>query len=223
MPIKKPSVQKGPTDQELAQRIVAGEAALFAVLMKRYNQRLYRIARGLGIPDIECDDLLQQTYIQAYLKLPQFRGESAFATWLTRILINQGLMFLRKKRPAISEQGQLEGLGLDAAEHIASPSPTPERELLRRELRSVIEHAIEQLPKDHRIVYVMREIEDMSIADISRSLGISESNVKVRLHRSRRLLQARLRDYVGPDLYEFGNARCDAIVHHVLRAVSVTL
>src|SRR5690349_18196385 len=109
MPNKKPIIKKGPSDQELAERIAAGEAALFAVVMKRYNQRLYRIARGMGIQDVECDDLLQQTYIQVYLKLPQFRGESAFATWMTRILINQCLMFLRKQRPAISEEGQLQG------------------------------------------------------------------------------------------------------------------
>src|ERR1051325_4544873 len=86
------------TNEEIIERIRSGEVALLAVLMKRHNQKLYRIARGMGIPNLNCDDLIQQAYIQAYLKLPQFRGESSVTTWLTRILINQCLMYLRKQR-----------------------------------------------------------------------------------------------------------------------------
>jgi RNA polymerase sigma factor (sigma-70 family) len=211
-------------DAELVKRIAAGEDALFAIIMRRYNQRLYRIARGMGIPDVECDDLLQQTYIQTYLKLPQYRGESSFATWLTRILINQCLMFLRKKRPEVSIDGQLQGVEINAmSNQMDLTVPTPEAELLRREMRIVLERAIEQLPEEHRIVYFMREIEDMSIKDISESLEISESNVKVRLHRARKLLQSKLHDYVGPELYEFGSSRCDAIVRYILIAISQTI
>jgi RNA polymerase sigma factor (sigma-70 family) len=217
---KKPITKVTLTDDDLAKRIASGEAALFAVVMKRHNQRLYRIARGMGIPDTECDDILQLTYIQAYLKLPQFRGESAFTTWLTRILINQCLMFLRKERPAVSEQGQLEGVNFGSSTLTASS--TPESELLRNELHTILEAAIEQLSDDHRIVYIMREIEDMSIKEISESLGISESNVKIRIHRARKMMQEKLRAYVGRDVYEFGSSRCDAIINEVMRFISVT-
>ncbi len=213
-----------PNDRELAARIAQGEAALFAVVMKRYNQRLYRIARGMGIQDADCDDLLQQSYIQAYLKLPQFRGDSSLSTWLTRIVINQCLMFLRKKRPAITEYGELEGFESRSHEEQADPSQNPEYDLIREETRQLLERAIDALPEDYRIVYVMREIEELSVRDIAASLDITEANVKVRIHRARKLLQAHLRKVAGASpIYEFGNHRCDAIVHRVLVAISETI
>jgi len=213
------------TDDELVEQIKAGEVALFAVLMKRHNQKLYRIARGMGVPNAECDDIIQQTYIQAYLKMPQFRGESAFTTWLTRILINQSLMFLRKQRPSVSEDGALEGMEADAPVSPTSEKPsTPESEMIKGELRVVLEQAIEQLPDDHRVVYIMREVEEMSVREIASALGITESNVKVRMHRARKLLQDHLRSYLEPsEIFEFGSSRCDAIVVQVLEAIEQTL
>src|SRR5436190_1618665 len=213
------------TNEEIVTRIRNGEVALFAVLMKRHNQKLYRIARGMGIPDAECDDIIQQAYIQVYLKLPQFRGESSVTTWMTRILINQCLMFLRKQRPSITKEGELEGLNGDApAANLTTPTLTPESELLKRELRSVLEDAIAQLPEDYRVVYLMREVEEMSVKDIAMALDLSESNVKVRIHRARKLLQHELKGYIEPfELYEFGNHRCDAIVRQVLEAIQETL
>jgi RNA polymerase sigma factor (sigma-70 family) len=213
------------TDDELVEQIKAGEVALFAVLMKRHNQKLYRVARGMGVPNEECDDIIQQTYIQAYLKMPQFRGESAFTTWLTRIHINQSLMFLRKQRPSVSEDGALEGMEADALVSPTSEKPaTPESEMIKRELRTVLEQAIEQLPDDHRVVYIMREVEEMSVKEIASALGITESNVKVRMHRARKLLQDQLRSYLEPsEIFEFGSSRCDTIVAQVLEAIEQTL
>lgn len=213
------------TNEEIVERIRAGEVALMAVLMKRHNQKLYRVARGMGVPNSECDDIIQQTYIQAYLKLPQFRGESAVTTWLTRILINQSLMFLRKQRPSVTKDGELEGL-TDAAPsaNAVPPMLTPESEMLKRELRSILEDAIEQLPEEYRVVYVMRELEDMSVKEIAAALALSEANVKVRIHRARKLLQNELKGYIEPfELYEFGNRRCDLIVVQVLEAIQETL
>src|ERR1051326_5884534 len=133
---KPPQEEIFQSNEEIVERIRSGEVALLAVLMKRHNQKLYRVARGMGIPNLDCDDLLQQSYIQAYLKLPQFRGESSVTTWLTRILINQCLMYLRKQRPSVTEDGSLEGLS-DAAPKADAITPTftPESELLKRELR----------------------------------------------------------------------------------------
>jgi RNA polymerase sigma factor (sigma-70 family) len=213
------------SNEEIVERIRTGEVALLSILMKRHNQKLYRVARGMGIPNAECDDLLQQSYIQAYLKLPLFRGESTVTTWLTRILINQCLMFLRKQRPSVTEDGELEGLS-DASPKSDNITPTftPESELLKRELRSVLEDAIEQLPEDYRVVYIMRELEEMSVREIATALDISEANVKVRMHRARKQLQEELRNYIEPfELYEFGNQRCDMIVVQVLEAIQETL
>jgi RNA polymerase sigma factor (sigma-70 family) len=221
---RRTSEQVYQTDEALVEQIKAGEAALFAILMKRHNQKLYRVARGIGVPNEECDDVIQQAYIQAYLKLPQFRGESSFTTWLTRILINQSLMFLRKQRPSVSETGEIEGLKEEATNATQNKPATPESEMIKRELRTVLEQAIEQLPEDHRVVYIMREVEEMSVRDIATSLDISESNVKVRMHRARKLLQDKLRDYLEPsEIFEFGSSRCDAIVTQVLEAIEQTL
>jgi RNA polymerase sigma factor (sigma-70 family) len=213
------------TNEEIVEAVRAGEVALFAVLMKRHNQKLYRVARGMGIPSLDCDDLIQQAYIQAYLKLPQYRGESAVTTWLTRIFINQCLMFLRKQRPSISADGELEGLTSDDLPNVVTRQTlTPEKELLRREMRTLLEEAIENLPEEYRIIYVMREVEEMSVRDIATSLDLTEANVKVRMHRARKLLQNELRNYIEPfEIFEFGNRRCDAVVANVLEAIEETL
>ena len=208
------------SDEELIARIAGGEVALFAILMKQYNQKLYRVGRGLGIPDLDLDDLIQQTYIQIYLKLPTFRGESTPSTWITRIFINECLMFLRKKRPVVSEEGTLE----DFTPAITHTERTPESELLQQELRKLMESAIDKLPADYRAVYIMREVEEMSIKTIAADLDLTEANVKVRMHRARKLLQQELKKRLGPtELYKFGSARCDRIVFSVLRTIQESL
>ena len=211
------------TDEDLLQRIKAGEAALFAILMKRYNQKFFRIARGMGIPDEDCDDIIQQTYIQIYLKLQQFRGESSASTWMTRVLINQCLMFRRKQRPVVSGDGELEGFETIMQPQMELPS-TPETEMISRELQLLVERSIEDLPEDYRVVFVMRQIEDMSVKEIASALSLSEANVKVRMHRARKLLEQRLQSYFEPkELYKFGNARCDRIVQDVLTTIQAVL
>ena len=210
-------------DETIVSEILGGQPALFELLMRRHNQKLYRVARGMNVPDVECDDLIQQTYIQAYQKLDQFKGTAQFSTWLIRILINQRLMAVRKSKTVISEQGVLYGLDRDdenrAAATVLDPA-TPESEMIKKEMRMVLERAIEQLSEEYRAVYVMREIEDMSIRDIAECLGITESNVKVRLHRARKLLHTTLRHHLMPhEIFSFGSKRCDRVVTLVMECL----
>jgi RNA polymerase sigma-70 factor (ECF subfamily) len=207
------------TDEVVVERVLAGEAQLFELVMRRHNQKLYRIARGMGVADADCDDLLQQTYIQAYAKLVQFKGDSTFSTWLVRILINQCLMARRKSKSSVTVTGELDGFDNVAVGTYNEPV-TPESEMIKEEVRRVIEQSIERLPEDYRVVYIMREIEGMSIKDIASTLGLTEVNVKVRLLRARTKLRSMLKSYLRPgEIYEFGNARCDAIVASVLSSV----
>jgi RNA polymerase sigma-70 factor (ECF subfamily) len=208
------------TDEAIVERVRNGETALYELLMRRHNQKLYRVARGMGVDNDGCDDVLQQTYIQAYLKLHQFKGNSAFSTWLVRILINECLMDRRKARLAVARSGELiEQAERDELEK--RPDDNPETMLMQHELRSLIERAISTLPVEYRSVYVMKEIEGMPVREIAEALQLTEVNVKVRLLRARTRLRNQLRKYLGKDeLFEFGNLRCDAIVLNVLRSLA---
>lgn len=204
------------TDDAIVQRVRDGETVLYELLMRRHNQKLYRIARGMGVSNEDCDDILQQTYIQAYLKLDQFKGSSAFSTWLIRILINQCLMDRRKSHLSVSLDGELIDLVAPDAPRLLEIE-TPESVMLRTEIRTLLEQAISRLPIDYRSVYVMKEIEGMSIKEIASTLDLTEVNVKVRIMRARARLRNQLKKYLGKDeLFEFGNSRCDAVVREVM-------
>ena len=193
-------------DDELVRRILAGERALFAVLMRRYNQRLYRAVRSILRRDDEAEDVVQHAYVAAYANLSQFRGEAKLATWLTRIAINEALGRVRKVQR--SEIALVEG-GSDAVE-----KSTPEDATYRREIAALLERHIDELPDSLRVVFVMRDVEELNTAETAASLDISEEAVRVRLHRARHLLQERLSQILdsASEAYRFDGARCDRIV-----------
>lgn len=207
------------TDEVIVERVRAGETDLFELIMRRHNQKLYRIARGMGIEDAECDDVIQLCYINAYSKLAQFHGGAKFSTWLVRILINECLMSKRKSKTAVTSSGELHGFD-DLPLELEEGTVTPESEMIRNEVRRLVEEAIERLPEDYRVVYVMREMEGMTIKEIAASLELTEVNVKVRLLRARTKPRNSLKNYLSPaEIYEFGNSRCDGIVRSVLTHV----
>lgn len=211
-------INAASTDEEIIKRIILGESRLFENIMQRYNQRLYRTARAYRIPDADCDDLLQQSYINAYEKLDQFRGDAKFSTWLTRILINNCLMYKRVRQPLQDEiSTQLENI-IPLAEKFS----TPEKKLMQKEMKQLLESAIEKLPDDYRTVYIMREIEDLNVKETADCLGLSESNVKIRLHRAKILLRAQLEQFFNKkDILEYGNARCAALTEKVMEKLKL--
>ena len=191
--------------------------------MRRYNGKLFRIARSIVKDDSDAEDVLQDAYMDAYRHIDDFRGDSQVATWLTRIVINQALMRLRKeKRRSVivpfrePGSGEAERAEVDVADRTTE---SPSSRLLRGEIRRILERRIDELPLSFRTVFIMREVEDMSVEETAEALGIAAATVRSRLFRARALLReslAREMDMATVDVFAFAGARCDRIVAAVL-------
>jgi RNA polymerase sigma-70 factor (ECF subfamily) len=213
------SVQQELSDKEVVERILSGEKRLFELLIRKYNQRLYRIARSIVTEDSEIEDLMQCAYIRAYEHMGKFEWRSSFSTWLVRILVNECLSHLKKKHRAMVTNIEDE-LNTDGYKNASSP--TPVSVVLNKELAEALEEALLQIPEKYRTVFVMREIEDLSVAETVEALELSESNVKVRLNRAKSMLQDRLSSYYKNDLvFHFYLTRCDRIVHNVFNSLGI--
>jgi len=201
------------SDELAISAVLGGERAHFEVLMRRYNQRLFRTARAILKDDAEAEDAVQQTYLGAYSKLAQYRGDAPFGAWLTRIVVHESLR-RRKKRSRLVD--------LQLVPETQAPVVTPEVSTHRGELRVLLEHAIDSLPETYRVVFVMRDVEEFTTAEVAAALDLSEEAVRVRLHRARRALRAqlyeRLDEEVG-DVFGFAGDRCDRIVVGVFEAL----
>ncbi len=217
-----PAVDTTP-DQTLVDRVRAGDAAAFELIMRRYNQRLYRIARAILRDPSEAEDVVQEAYVRAYTRLADFNGPDGFGAWLSRIASNEALGRIRKRGRVVAIDDWRRGGGESddderGIETMPSPSPGPERLAASAELRSVIEDAIDGLPDDFRAVFVLRAVEGLTVAETAVSLGIVEATVKTRLHRARRLLRERIAarvDATAPGAFAFAGARCDRMVSRV--------
>jgi len=197
----------GLQDAELAERCLARDEDAIRELTRRYNQRLYRIARGILRSDLEAEDVVQDTYIRALAGLERFRGQSALGTWLVRIAINEALGRLRRKKPE----------ALDAPP--AAPVPDPETLMATAESRVMLERAIDDLPDAFRSVFVARMVEGLSIEETADLFGLRPETVKTRVHRARARLRANLETQLGPAVREsfaFDGARCDRLTDAVI-------
>ncbi len=206
----------GPTlaDEEVIARVRRGETELFELLMRRYNQRVYRAVRAILRDGPDLEDILQQVWLSAYLHLDRFEGRSRFSTWLHRIAQNAALD--RTRRPV-----RLVAVGAspEAGDPVGAPAADPERSLLAREQARAIERALDALPESHRRVFVLREVEGLSTAEVAEALGVGEGAVKTRLYRARADLRERLGRDVGDATslaFRFGGSRCDALVRRVM-------
>src|SRR5712692_4520796 len=167
------------TDEEVVTRVLNGETALFEILMRRYNQRLYRVARSILRDDGEAEDVMQDAYVRAYQHLGQFAGRAKFSTWLTRIAVHEALARAHRGK----RYDALEGLSAVQGETVkfASAAPSPEQEVATAQSHAILEEAILSLPDSYRSVLMMRDIEELTTAEAAESLDITEQNVKVRL------------------------------------------
>jgi len=210
----------GLDDEQVVAQVVAGQTALFEVLMRRYNERLYRVARAIVRDEREAEDVMQQAYVNAYAHLRQFNGTARFSTWLTRIAVNESLARLRRQ----GKYTPLDDVSSNAETLMAQRSSTdPERQAFAGELRVVLEWAIDGLPDGAREVFVLREVEGLNTADAAASLGVSEDVVKTRLSRARAALRRVLVDRMGasaPEAFRFFRPRCDRVVAHVLARIT---
>ncbi len=204
------------SDEEVVRQVLDGNTALYELLMRRYNERLYRAARAITRDDREAEDVMQQTYVNAFASLRQFSGLARFSTWLTRIAINESLARVRRRV-------KYEPFDEDAAEKPASAGiasvSDPERQAMSGELRELLEWAIDGLADGAREVFVLREVEELSTLETAHLLGVSEDVVKTRLSRARSALRNALIERTGataPDVFRFYRPRCDRIVAQVL-------
>jgi len=204
----------GLTDEDIISEVKQGNSEYFSEIVRRYNQRLYRIAVSYGVFDDDCEEVLQLTYISAYEKINQFRGDAKFSTWLIRILINECLMLKRKKQ---------RNRNISVEELVTNPSDdhlNPERHYMEKERKEILENAIQKLPDKYKSVYVIKEVEGMSIGETYAALALSKVNVKVRLHRARTMLKNIIQDTTDvSNLFTFGNERCDQVNDSVMNYI----
>jgi len=220
------SAGKDLSDAEVAQRIVAGDQDTLRKLMRRYNQTLYRTARSILKDDAEAEDAVQDAYLLAYRSMSKFRGDAKLSTWLVRIVVNESIGRLRKRRrhaQVIQLDGTMEPFGEQAETDMSESSPEqPEHAAMRAQSRRLLEAKIDQLPDAFRTVFVLREIEEMTVEETALSLGIPEATVRTRHFRAKSLLReaiAREIDCAFEDAFAFAGARCDRIVAGVLARI----
>jgi RNA polymerase sigma-70 factor (ECF subfamily) len=212
---------EGWTDEEIVDRVRAGETALYEIIMRRYNQRLYRVARAILRDDSEAEDVMQDAYVRAYQHLHQFARRAPFSAWLTRIAVHEALARVRhRNRVQQINDGEHEG---EFVMNLAEPSFNPEQTASAVELGHLLEEALLALPDQSRAVVMLRDVEELSTEETAGALEISEDNVKVRLHRGRALLRSWLLQRVGAkakDAFPFMGARCDRVVQNVFAQLS---
>ncbi len=209
-------------ERNLVERAESGDQSAFRAIMEQNNQRLYRVARAVMKDDTEAEDVVQETYLRAFFNLSKFRGESSLTTWLTRIALNEALGRKRKQRAMVTLE-TVETAQQTSAQIIQFPAMNtetdPERSAAQSEIQRLLERAMDALPEPFRVVFVMRDVEEMSIEETAFHLGIRPQTVKTRLHRARRLLRQSLDGELASTLKEmfpFAGVRCARITEAVL-------
>lgn len=198
------------SDAEIVRRVVSGDTALFEILVRRYNQRVYRAVRAVLRADEDVEDVMQQAYLSAFAHLGQFAERAQFSTWLIRIAVNEALARLRKRGRVAWEMEIPE---------MESSAPSPEEQAQTSQIREVVEQELDALPPTYRTVLVLRDVEGLSTAETASALDVSEDVVKTRLHRARAMVRDGLARRAGQSLqevYPFGNARCDRVTANVM-------
>ncbi|MEO6000226.1 MAG: RNA polymerase sigma factor [Chitinophagaceae bacterium] len=212
------TVEDTISDNEIISRVITGERNQYALLVRRYNQKLYRVGMSIINDDAEVEDVMQVAYIKAYENLGKFAFKSTFSTWLTRILINESLLRVKKRKHFLNINDDL--IENEMHQHSPGVSQPPLMKIINTELKMALEKAIYQLPEKYRTVFVMREIEDMNVAETQECLQISEVNVKVRLNRAKVMLRESLSAfYKKEEILHFYLTRCDRMVEQVMKHI----
>jgi RNA polymerase sigma-70 factor (ECF subfamily) len=218
-----PAATLGPveqTDDDIIRHVLSGNTGMFELLMRRYNERVYRAVRAIVRDEQEAEDVMQQVYVNALAHLNQFNGSARFSTWLTRIAIHESLARVRRRGRYEVFDDERADASLAMSEH---PSQNPERQAFTGELRGLLEYAIDALPNGMREVFVLRDVEGLSTAEAADALDVSEDVVKTRLSRGRAALRRILRERTGaaaPDAFRFHRPRCDRVVARVFAEIA---
>jgi len=205
---------------ELINRIIKGESELFEILIRRNNPYLYKLGMSYGYKHEDVEDLMQETFIAAYLSLEKFESRSSFKTWITRIMLNQ--CYQKAQKLSFKNEKASDILNEKTTPMFESNQSTDTyRSVLNNELSNVIVGALISIPLEYRMVFSLRELNGMSTAETAEALDISETNVKVRLNRAKQMLREKVEEmYTPEDIFEFNLIYCDKIVNGVMKAIN---
>ena len=207
------------SDSKVVERVLEGEKELFEILLRRYNQRLFRVIRSYIHSEDDVRDIMQDAYVKSYLKLQQFNNQSSFSTWLIRIAINEALQHIRKNKRLETNYGKIESLE-NVFQLPDTNTMNPEKQAIKTETRVLIEQAVDRLQEKYRVVFVLQQVEGLTNPEIAHCLKLTDSNVKVRLHRAKNLLKEELfKSTHDASIFEFGNHRCDSMVEEVMERI----
>ena len=209
------------TDAELAEHAANGDELAFERIMRNHNRLLFRTARSILKSDAEAEDALQEAYLSAWRALSTFRADSKLSTWLVRIVINEALGRLRRRKSAqvIPLESVMEPFDRQESAEEDDPEREPDRLAMRSQVRRLMEARIDLLPEAFRTVFMLRAVEELSVEEVAAALEIPEATVRTRFFRARSLLRESLSrdvDLVISDAFAFEGGRCDRIVANVL-------
>lgn len=208
------------TDLEVIKRVLDGETSFYEKIVRRYDSYLYKIGRSYGFDHADTEDLMQETYVNAYVHLKSFENRSSFKTWLVKIMLNQ-CYHKRQKfsiQKEILSQTNIEEKSLPM---FSNSNSNTVKSVVNKELRHILEEAVGSIPEDYRMVFALRELNGMSVNETAEALQISESNVKVRLNRAKGMLRDEIqKTYSLSDIFEFNLIYCDAMVERVMKAIA---
>jgi RNA polymerase sigma-70 factor (ECF subfamily) len=208
------------SDEEVIDRVLTGETALYELLVRRHNQKLYRAIRAVLRDDTEAEDVMQEAYVRAFQNLRKFEKRASFATWVTRIGVNEAIARLKIHQRWAEDSLEAEVL---EGEAVGATTSNPESEMASREAQSLLEEAILRLPLDYRAVVMLRDVEEMTTAETATVLELTEEAVKVRLHRARAMMRRDLFARVGATsvaAFQFQAPRCDRVAAAVMSRIS---
>lgn len=211
------------SETEIINRIISGEKELFEILLRRNNQKLYRVIRSYITDIAEIEDIMQNTHIKAFEKLYQFKQTATYSTWLIRIGINEALGRLKEKKKVYNLHDKSQNFNTNTILEMPDNNQlNPEKIIINEEAKKILENTIDSLDTKYKTVYILKEIEEMSIKEISQCLNISTSNVKVRVHRAKNILKEKLLEIAeNKNIFEFGFRKCDFITDSVMEIVMI--
>lgn len=206
------------TEAEVIRRVIEGEKALYEIIVRRFNPFLYKIGRSYNYNHEDTQDLMQETFIDAYKSLLQFEGRADFKTWIIRIMMNN---CYRKREKASFKNEIMQDANEYSTPMFSNKNNDIDKIIQNRELRHIIENALRKIPFDYRMVFSLREISGLNVSETAEMLGISETNVKVRLNRAKTMLRRDIEnDYSANELFEFNLIYCDPMVENVMKKIN---
>jgi RNA polymerase sigma factor (sigma-70 family) len=206
------------TDAAIIAKVLEGDLALFEILIRRNNAFLYKIGRSYNYNHEDTQDLMQDSFVDAYSNLKKFEQRSSFKTWIIKIMLNN--CYRKKQRSSykneVSHEINDKSIPMFSNQHNSDSNKT----IANRELSFIIENALQQLPLDYRMVFSLREMNGLNVAETAEALRISEANVKVRLNRAKNMLRKEIeRSYTAADIFEFNLVYCDAMTDAVMKKI----